>query len=78
MFKKLTNLLFEEDEDVIEEEEIAKPAPAQEATAPVQTVVQPAPVEEIPAVPADDSVQAPEAPAFPAVEPEEIRPFQFV
>ncbi len=74
MFKKLTNLLFEEDEDVIEEEEIAKPAPAQEATAPVQTVVQPAPVEEIPAVPADDSVQAPEAPAFPAVEPEEIRP----
>ncbi len=75
MFKKLQNLLFEDDDDVIEEEEIAaKPAPAVEATAPtpVQPAVQPAPVQPAP-VPAPEPVQIPEAPSFPAIEPEEVR-----
>lgn len=73
MFKKLQNLLFEDDDDIIEEEEItAKPAPAVEATAPTpaQPAVQPAPVQP---APAPEPVQIPEAPAFPAIEPEEVR-----
>ena len=75
MFKKLQNLLFEDDEDVIEEEEITKPTPVVETpAAPVQPTVQPAPVQQVPVIPAAEPVQVPEAPSFPAVEPEEIRP----
>lgn len=75
MFKKLQNLLFEDDEEVIEEEEIAKPAPAAEIpAAPVQPAVQPAPVQPAPVQIPETPAEVPEAPAFPPVEPEEVRP----
>ena len=75
MFKKLQNLLFEdEDEDIVEGKETEQPASAAPApAAPVQTAA-PAQPEATVSVPVQEPVSAPPAPAFPAEEPEEIRP----
>ena len=75
MFKKLQNLLFEdEDEDIVEGKETEQPAQAAPAPEPPVQTAAPVQPEATASVPVQEPVNVPEAPVFPAEEPEEIRP----